>query len=106
MREVFDVAVDLRHGSPTFLAWHGTILSAANRRSLLIPRGFAHGFQALSEAVELVYCHDADYAPGNEGGLSPLDPRLAIAWPLPVAVISERDAAHPLLDQAFTGVRT
>ncbi len=102
--EAFDVAVDLRAGSPTFLHWHGVVLSAQNRRSLLIPRGFAHGFQTLTGAVELVYLHDAAYAPHSEGGLSPLDPRLAIAWPQPIALISDRDASHPALDAHFTGL--
>jgi dTDP-4-dehydrorhamnose 3,5-epimerase len=102
--EVFDVAVDLRAGSPTFLRWHGVMLSSENRRSLLIPRGFAHGFQTLTEHVELLYLHDAAYAPRSEGGLCPLDPRLAIAWPLPVSLISDRDAKHPLIDEQFRGI--
>ena len=102
--EVFDVAVDLRAGSPTFLCWHGIVLSAANRRSLMIPRGFAHGFQTLSDEVKIVYLHDAAYAPHSEGGLSPLDPRLAIAWPLPISLISDRDANHPHIDAHFTGI--
>ena len=103
--EVFDVAVDLRAGSPTFLVWHGVTLSADNRRSLLIPRGFAHGFQTLSAKAELIYLHDADYAPQSEGGLSPLDPRLAIDWLLPVTTISNRDSAHPLIGDHFSGVQ-
>lgn len=103
--EIFDVAVDLRAGSPTFLRWHGVRLSAENRSSLLIPRGFGHGFQAMSEHVEIVYLHDAAYTPESEGGVSPLDPRLAISWPLPVAMLSERDASHPTLDDQFTGVQ-
>lgn len=102
--EVFDVAVDLRAGSPSFLHWHGVRLSAENRRSLLIPQGFAHGFQTLSEHVELIYLHDAAYAPLREGGVSSLDPRLAIDWPLPVSLLSERDAAHPPIDDYFTGI--
>lgn len=104
--EIFDVAVDLRAGSPTFLRWHGVTLSVDNRSSLLIPRGFAHGFQTLSEHVELVYLHDAAYAPDREGGVSPLDPRLAISWPLAVTMLSDRDAAHLPLDDQFTGVQS
>lgn len=103
--EVFDVAVDLREGSPTFLRWHAVRLSAQNRSSLLIPRGFAHGFQTMSDRVEMIYLHDAVYVPESEGGLSPLDPRLSISWPLPVTTLSERDAVHPRLDDQFTGVR-
>jgi len=101
---VWDVAVDLRAGSPTFLQWFGTELSAANRRALLIPPGFAHGFQALADDCEMLYLHSAPHAPASEGGLDALDPRLAIAWPLPVAERSPRDAEHPLLAPGFTGL--
>jgi dTDP-4-dehydrorhamnose 3,5-epimerase len=83
--EVFDVAVDIRAGSKTFLRWHGEHLSADNGRALLIPQGFAHGFQALSDDAELIYCHSAPYNAAAEGGLHPQDPRLAIDWSLPVA---------------------
>ena len=103
--EVWDVAVDLRAESPGFLAWHAERLSAENGQALLIPEGFAHGFQALTDDAELLYCHSAAYAPEVEGGLNPLDPRLAIAWPLEVSEMSERDRAHPLLDAGFAGVR-
>ena len=102
---VFDVAVDLRHGSPTFLRWHGEILSAENGCSLLIPQGFAHGFQALEPDSELIYLHSRPYAPEAEGGLQVSDPRLAIAWPRPVIDLSERDASHPLLTDGFAGLR-
>nr|WP_218584026.1 dTDP-4-dehydrorhamnose 3,5-epimerase [Pseudomonas akapageensis] len=103
--EVWDVAVDLRVDSPTFLHWHAEHLRAGDGRSLLIPAGFAHGFQVLGDEAELLYLHSADYAPGKEGGLSVHDPRLAIDWPLPVKNLSVRDAAHPWLDQHFAGVR-
>lgn len=102
--EVFDVAVDLRAGSKTFLQWHAERLSADNMRSLLIPRGFAHGFQALSDDAELIYLHTAAYAPAAEGGLNPRDARLSIAWPLPFTDISERDAGHARLDADFGGL--
>lgn len=102
--EVWDVAVDIRAGSPTFLSWHAERLSADNGRSLLIPEGFAHGFQALCDDVELIYCHSAPYAPLAEGGLSPLDPMLAIPWPLLVTELSVRDAGCPSLDSGFKGV--
>ncbi len=95
---VFDVAVDMRPGSPTYLQWHGEVLSAENSASMLIPRGFAHGFQALSEDCQLIYLHDEPYAPGFEGGLNALDPRLAIAWPLPAGPMSERDLAFAMID--------
>ena len=96
--EVFDVAVDLRLGSPTFLLWHAEILSADNHRTLFIPEGFAHGFQTLVDDCELLYLHTAAYQPGAEGGVNALDPRLAIRWPLPVMDMSARDKGHPLLD--------
>jgi dTDP-4-dehydrorhamnose 3,5-epimerase len=102
--EVFDVAVDLRRGSPTFLKWHGELLSAANRRSLLIPQGFAHGFQALTDASELVYLHSAPYHPDAERALNAADPRLAIAWPLAIAELSDRDRGHPMLTADFSGI--
>lgn len=101
---VWDVAVDLRAGSPTFLHWHAEELSAANACALLIPEGFAHGFQALTPDAELLYCHSHPYTPQAEAGLHPQDARLAIAWPLPVAELSPRDAGHAWLTDAFEGL--
>jgi dTDP-4-dehydrorhamnose 3,5-epimerase len=97
--EVFDVAVDLRKGSPTYRRWHGEILSASNARSLLIPEGFAHGFQTLSENVEMLYFHSAAYAAEAEDGVRPDDPALSIAWPLPISEMSPRDRGHKLLSE-------
>ncbi len=71
---------------------------------MLIPEGFAHGFQALSEGCELLYVHSAPYVAQADGGLNPRDPGLAIAWPLPIAEISERDAGQPAIDPAFKGL--
>lgn len=102
--EVFDVAVDLRRGSPTFLRWHAEVLSAGNHRTFLIPEGFAHGFQTLGDECEMLYFHTAPYRQDAEGGLHPQDPRLAVAWPLQVAGLSPRDAAHAFLDAHFGGV--
>ncbi|MDO8412503.1 MAG: dTDP-4-dehydrorhamnose 3,5-epimerase [Gallionellaceae bacterium] len=102
--EIFDVAVDLRCGSPTFLQWHGEILSAANRKSLLIPEGYAHGFQTLTEGCELLYLHTSSYHPESEGALNIADPRLNIIWPLPITDLSERDRKHPLITQDFKGI--
>ncbi len=101
---VWDVAVDLRQGSPTFLHWHAEHLQAGDGRSLLLSPGFAHGFQTLSDDAELLYLHSADYAPEHEGGLLADDPRLAIAWPLPLAGRSARDLSHPPLTDSFTGI--
>jgi dTDP-4-dehydrorhamnose 3,5-epimerase len=103
--EVWDVAVDLRWKSPTFLRWHAEKLSAENRRSLIIPPGFAHGFQALSDGVELIYFHSTAYAPGHEAGLDVRDAKLAISWPLPIADLSSRDQAHPAIEPGFEGVK-
>jgi dTDP-4-dehydrorhamnose 3,5-epimerase len=104
--EVFDVAIDLRQGSPTFLKWHAEVLSAANRRSLLIPEGCAHGFQALTDNCELVYLHSALYRPDAERALNVSDPRLAIAWPLAIAEMSERDYGHTMLGADFRGIES
>lgn len=101
---VWDVAIDLRVGSPTFLRWHAETLSALNNRAFLIPQGFAHGFQTLTEDVELIYIHSAAHAPHAEGGLNPLDPALAIPWPKPVAEISARDQSLPFITAEFKGV--
>ncbi len=102
--KVFDVAVDLRHNSPTFLHWHAERLSADNHKTLVIPEGFAHGFQTLTDDCEMLYFHTTGYQPGAEGGLNAQDPRLAIQWPLPLTGLSARDAAHPFLSEAFPGV--
>lgn len=102
--EIWDVAVDLRHDSPTILHWHGEILSAENRKSLLIPEGYAHGFQALTEDCELMYLHTMSYHSEAEGALNIADPRLNIAWPLPISDISERDSNHPFICSDFQGI--
>ena len=101
---VFDVAVDLRSGSPTFLKWHAQELSAENRRSLLIPEGFAHGFQALTDDCELLYFHSMPYASGSEGALNAQDPVLNISWPLEITEMSDRDRGHSFLTSQFTGL--
>ena len=101
---VFDVVVDIRAGSPTFLHWFGTELSASNKKMLYIPRGFAHGFQTLTEGAELIYHHSAIYTPGHEAGIGYNDPKLNITWPLPAGIVSERDQQHPLLDDHFKGI--
>jgi dTDP-4-dehydrorhamnose 3,5-epimerase len=102
--EIFDVALDLRKHSPTFLRWHGEVISAANRRSVLIPEGVAHGFQAMTDDSEVLYLHSARYEPAAEGGLSPVDPRLAIQWPRQITEMSERDRHHALIEAAFEGI--
>lgn len=101
---VFDVAVDIRKDSPTFLKWYGAELSAGNKHMMYIPEGFAHGFQTLSDDVELLYHHSAFYNPQAEGGLLYNDPMINIHWPLPVSELSERDTRHPILDNKFKGI--
>ena len=103
--EIWDVAVDVRAGSATFLHWHGQRLSADNNRALLIPEGFAHGFQSITDDVELLYCHSATYSANADTGLCPQDARLAITWPLAISELSSRDAGHLLLENSFEGVR-
>ena len=101
---IFDVAVDLRPTSPTFLKWHGVCLSAENGLALLVPRGCAHGFQVLTEKVEMIYIHSHPYVASAEAGLYALDPRLSISWPLPPGLISDRDLNLPTLKVDFAGV--
>lgn len=102
--EVYDVAVDVRAGSPTFLHWHGEILNAANQKTLLIPEGFAHGFQTLTDNCEMLYFHTAAYYSNAEAALNALDPKLDIAWPLSVSEQSPRDKEHPMINPDFQGV--
>lgn len=87
----FDVAVDLRPHSPSYLKWHGEILTPDNFKAMYIPEGFAHGFQTLEPDTELLYCHTEFYTPEAEGGVRFDDPSIGIAWPLPVADLSARD---------------
>ena len=101
---VFDVAVDLREGSPTFARWHGEVLVADEGGAMLLPEGCAHGFQALTDDVELVYCHSQPYSAAFEGGLNPRDEKLGIEWPLPIAELSERDRDLPDIGADFKGL--
>jgi dTDP-4-dehydrorhamnose 3,5-epimerase len=102
--EVFDVAVDLRRGSPTFLRWHGETLTESDRKTLVIPQGFAHGFQTLSENCELLYFHTASYRADSEGAVNARDPKLGIRWPDAITELSSRDASHPMLTGDFSGI--
>jgi len=99
--EIFDVAVDLRKNSPTFLKWHGEILNETNHLTMCIPEGFAHGFLTLAPDCELVYLHTADYSPSHERGVNALDPRLAISWPAPISGRSLRDQQLAMLTLDF-----
>ena len=101
---VWDVAVDLRAGSRSFLKWHAQELSADNRQMMIIAEGCAHGFQALEPDSELLYLHTAVYTPASETGFSCHDTRLDIRWPLPVIDLSVRDTNHPPIGADFQGV--
>lgn len=102
--EVFDVAVDLRKGSPTYLKCHAERLSGDNHKTFVIPEGFAHGFQTLTDDCELLYLHTAAYEKDAEGGFDALDAALAIDWPLPILERSARDQAYAPITADFAGL--
>jgi dTDP-4-dehydrorhamnose 3,5-epimerase len=95
---IHDVIIDLRPGSATCGRWQGFDLTAENGSMLYVPVGFAHGFQTLEDATDVAYQVSHPYTPGAEGGLRWDDPAFGIAWPLPVAAISEKDATWPHVD--------
>lgn len=101
---VYDVIIDLRKNSATFLQWAAVELSAANKKMLYIPEGFAHGFQCLEDNCELIYHHSEFYQPGAEAGIRYNDPLINIEWPLPLTVISPRDTEHHYLTENFKGI--
>jgi dTDP-4-dehydrorhamnose 3,5-epimerase len=102
---VFDVAVDIRANSRTFLKWMAIELSEANHRAIMIPEGFAHGFQVLETDSKLLYLHTALYDPKAEGGVRYNDPEVGINWPLDPSDLSARDLSHRLIDKNFEGIR-
>lgn len=101
---VFDVAVDLRHGSPSFLKWTAVELTPENHLALVIPEGCAHGFQVLEEDSELLYLHTTFYTPNAEGAVRFDDPRIGVNWPLAPTDLSTRDLNHPHLNENFKGI--
>lgn len=101
---VCDITIDLRQDSPTFLKMHAEILSADNHKTLLIPEGFAHGFQTLTDDCEMLYFHTNYYHPESERGINALDPLFDIQWPLPISSRSDRDMSHPCVSANFTGI--
>jgi dTDP-4-dehydrorhamnose 3,5-epimerase len=101
---VWDVAVDLRQGSPTFLQWYGVELSPENALMMVIPEGCAHGFQVIEANSELLYLHTAAYEPKSEGGIRYNEPAINIIWPMTATDLSQRDTSHPLLSTDFAGI--
>ncbi|QHW35057.1 dTDP-4-dehydrorhamnose 3,5-epimerase [Paenibacillus rhizovicinus] len=97
---VYDVIVDLRRGSPTYGQWEGFILSAENKRQLLVPKGFAHGYCTLEPNTEFLYKVDDYYAPEHDRGIAWNDPGLSIDWPISTPILSGKDEKHPPLAQA------
>ncbi len=95
--KIFDVAVDMRETSPNYLEWFGCELSAENRTSLFVPKGFAHGYQTLADDTEVFYLISEFYAPGAEAGYRYDDPKIGIHWPGDIRAISEKDENWPLL---------
>jgi dTDP-4-dehydrorhamnose 3,5-epimerase len=94
---LYDVVVDLREGSATYLQWFGALLSEENGLMMYVPKGFAHGYQALTDGATAFYMVSAFYAPETEGGVRFDDPKLAIAWPRAVTDLSDKDAQWPLI---------
>ncbi len=103
--EVLDIILDIRKGSETFLQTESVVLSEKNNRSVLIPKGCAHGFITLSENCKLLYLHTAFYKPEFERGISISDPRISVKLPVTIEEISERDQHHALLSQNFEGIQ-
>lgn len=102
--KIWDVAVDIRKGSPTFLKYHAEILSADNNKSYLIPEGFAHGFQTLTTNCEILYFHTENYNKDFEGSINAIDKMIGIDWPQKITECSERDRNHPMLKDDFRGI--
>ncbi|MBG9785017.1 dTDP-4-dehydrorhamnose 3,5-epimerase [Shouchella lehensis] len=97
---IYDVIVDIRKGSPTYGEWQGFILTSDNKRQLLVPKGFAHGFCTLVENTEVQYKVDELYSPVHDRGIAWDDPKLNIDWSVAEAILSEKDKNHPVLDDA------
>ena len=101
---VFDVAIDIRRNSKTFLQWYGCELSDRNRTMIFIPEGFAHGFQTLGDNCEMLYLHTEFYSASHEGAIRFDDPKVNIEWPLEMTHASDRDRQHPFLAADFNGI--
>jgi len=101
---IFDVVIDIRKNSDTFLQWFGEYLTPDNFKMMVIPAGFAHGFQVIEPNSELLYFHTASYAPESESGILFNDEKVGITWPIKATELSDRDRNHEKLDENFTGI--
>lgn len=101
--EIFDVAIDIRKGSPSYGRWVAETLSQDNHRLLYVPEGFAHGYLVLSEEADVIYKVSSEYSPENERGIIWNDPRLNIEWPIKDPILSSQDARHPTLADVDNG---
>jgi len=101
--KIFDVIVDVRQDSPTFLRHQAFELGESCGFALYVPAGCAHGFQVLEAPAEILYAHSQEYRPNSEHGIHPLDPGLGINWPLQVGLLSERDELFPFIEKTFKG---
>ena len=102
---VFDVIIDIRENSPTFLKYFGVTLSENNMKMIYVPEGFAHGFQTLEDNAQMIYYHTNYYTPENERGLNYKDPALKIDWPLTPLNITPKDKKHSFIDTNFKGIK-
>ena len=101
---VFDVAIDLRKTSSSFGDWIGIELSSVKNNAIVIPEGFAHGFQTMTSNCEMLYLHTEDYNKSSEGAINALDPMINIKWPKPITMRSTRDISHAMLTENFKGI--
>lgn len=102
---VYDVIIDIRYGSSTFLKYHAVELNEANMKMIYVPEGFAHGFQTLENNTQLIYHHTQFYNPEHERGIRYNDPATNIHWPLVPVNLTEKDNNYPLIDYNFKGIK-
>jgi dTDP-4-dehydrorhamnose 3,5-epimerase len=102
--EVWDVAIDIRKNSPTFLQYYAEVLTPDNNKTLLIPEGFAHGFQTLTSDCEMLYFHTKKFNKDFDFGFNILDPLINIQWPSKITEVSDRDQNQKMLNKSFKGI--
>ncbi len=102
--KVYDIIVDIRKGSPTFLKSFAVEISAENMKMMYVPEGFAHGFITLEDNSQVIYHHTTYYEPGHEAGLRYNDPALQLELPIGPSIMTEKDKNHPLIDNSFKGI--